>query len=163
MKYNSLGQYFYKLYTIIFILMLVPIGLFIFLYQGVRLGFLKSIEPDLNPQFILIGVISLAVFSWTISWLLISHRLKEVTKIGSLGEKLSRYASLTIVRNSAFSVGMLLLGAGYFFTQDSWMTIAFAISLLLPLLFWPSPKRVCKDLKLKGDELMMVLYRMDMF
>jgi hypothetical protein len=163
MKYNSLGQYFYKLYTLIFILMLMPMGVFIFLYQRVRLGFQQPIEFDINEEYVLYGVIGVSLLDWLMASILFHYRLRFVLKTKSLGERLSQYATLTIVRNAAVSFGMLMLAIGYYLTEEKWLTVIFLASLILPVLYWPSPKQVCRNLQLKGDEYKMVLYRMDYF
>lgn len=163
MKYNSLGQYFYKLYTIIFILLLVPLGVFIFLYQRVQLGIQKPIEFDVNEEFVFYSVMGLAVLDWLFVTGFFYHRLRTIRKTSSLGERLSQYANLTIVRNAVISTGMLLLAAGYYLTENKWLTVVFLAALLLPVVQWPVPKRVCLHLKLRGDEYKMVLYRMDYF
>ncbi len=163
MKYNSLGQYFYKLYTIIFILLLVPLGVFIFLYQRVQLGIQKPIEFDVNEEFVFYSIIGLAVLDWLFVTVFFYHRLRSIRKTSSLGERLSQYANLTIVRNAVISTGMLLLAAGYYLTENKWLTVVFLAALLLPVAQWPVSKRVCLHLKLRGDEYKMVLYRMDYF
>lgn len=163
MKFHSLGQYFYKLYAMIFVLLLIPLTLFIFLYQGLLHGFLVTIETDFSNDFILYTAIGIACIDWAVALLLFTQSIKPVRKLQSLGEKLSRYAPLTLIRNILFCTGMVVLAPGYYLTESNWITIVFFGSLILPAYFWPFPKRVCKELKLKGDEEMMVLYKMDSF
>lgn len=163
MKFNSLGQFFYKLYTFIFVLMLWPIAVFIFLYKGLQFELLKTIALELAVELITYTIVALAVILWLLTILVFRFKLKAIRKISSLGERLSRYASLCIKYNAWISLGMLLLAGGYYLTENKWITIIFIASLMMPLLQWPFPRRVCKDLKLKGDEHMMVLYRMDSF
>jgi len=163
MKFQTLGQYFYKLYALMFILFLVPLAVFIFLYQSFRLAWLPTFDLLQMVELISYLAFSIAAFDWVIILFVFHYRLKSIRKIHSLGERLSRYASLTLVSNTIISVGMLVLSGGYYLTENKWMTIVFIASLILPVIRWPFPSRVCKDLALKGDEQMMVLYRMDSF
>jgi hypothetical protein len=143
--------------------MLVPLVAFALLYHGLRIGIVERIELALDDQFILSFAIALAAVAWLIGSYSFTSSLNEIKKINSLGEKLSRYASITIKWNAVVSCGMLLLVCGYLLTENRWITIMFIASLVLPAIRWPFPKRVCNDLALKGDERMIVLYRMDSF
>lgn len=163
MNFHSLGQYFYKLYSILFVLLLVPLVVFIVLYQVLRTEMLPVVDLSLYQQHVTYVVGGVTITVWMVAYLIFRTQLKATRKIFSLGERLSRYASLTIVRSVLFSIGLLLLAIGYFFSENQWFTIGFMISLLIPVLNWPIPSRVCKQLKLKGDERMMVLFKMDDF
>ena len=143
--------------------MLVPLVAFVLLYHGLRTGVVEPIELAIDDQFILGFTIALAVVDWMIGSYTFTRALQSTKKINSLGEKLGRYASHAIGWNLIVSCGMLLLVCGYLLTENKWITIVFIISLVLPVVRWPFPKRVCDDLALKGDERMIVLYRMDLF
>ncbi|MBX2947325.1 MAG: hypothetical protein KF725_15965 [Cyclobacteriaceae bacterium] len=161
MNYHSLGQYFYKLYAILFIVMLVPILFFILLYQALRVKMVTT-PGHLFPADYTSLVAGIAVcVVWGVAFMVFYNRLKAIRKVVSLGERLSRYANLTIVRSVLFSLGLLMLTVGYFFSENPWLTIAFMTSLFIPAFFWPVPARVCRHLKLKADERMMVYYKMD--
>jgi len=161
MNYQSLGQFFYKLYALVFVMMLLPLGVFIYLYQGLRLEYLKSIEWEYTVGFTSFIVAGIAGLNWLTAFVHFQYRIINIRKIPSLGERLSQYASLTLVRMGSFVVGMLFLAVGYYLTENNWLTILFIVSLLLPIIRWPNPKRVCKDLALRGDEYKIVFYRMD--
>ncbi|MBX2967077.1 MAG: hypothetical protein KF845_13105 [Cyclobacteriaceae bacterium] len=160
MNYLSVAQYFYKLYARLFVLVLIPAGVFIFLYQALQAVWLPLPELDIEPEIVVYAAGFIAGAVWLTAFLIMHIRLKRIRKIVSLGERLSRYAKLTTVRSVLFSAGMLVLALGYYLTQQQWLTVAFMISLLLPAIFWPAPARVCYDLRLKGDERMMILYKM---
>ena len=161
MNFHSLGQYFYKLYALLFALKLLPLSVFILLYQALQMGVLPQVDISLQVPYVLYVIGGVVITLWLLSYLLFFKRLRSIRTIFSLGEKLSRYATLTIVRSVMFSTGLLVLVIGYYFTESQWLTIAFIASLVIPVLFWPIPARVCNHLKLKGDERMMVLYKMD--
>lgn len=161
MNYHSLSQYFYKLYARMFMMVLLPIGVFIFLYQARETQWLPEAKPDIEPELIVYAAVIIAFMDWLMALLIMYVGLKRVRKEVSLGERLSRYANLTTVRSALFSSGMLILAIGYHLSQHQWLTIGFMVSLILPAIFWPVPGRVCYDLRLKGDERMMILYKMD--
>lgn len=161
MNYQSLGQYFYKLYALTFVIMLVPLGVFIFLYQGLRLEYLKSVEWEYPVELTSYAVMGIAILNWLTAFSLFHYRLIGLRKVPSLGERLSQYASLTLVRMGSFVAGMLFLASGYYLTENKWLTVIFLVSLLLPIIRWPNPGRVCRDLALRGDEYKIVFYRMD--
>lgn len=161
MNYHSLNQYFYKLYARLFMLALVPIGVFIFLYKASETNWLTNTKLDIEPEMIVYAAAAIAFMDWLMALLIMYVGLKRVRKEVSLGERLSRYANLTTVRSALFSSGMLILAIGYHLSQHQWLTIGFMVSLILPAIFWPVPGRVCYDLRLKGDERMMILYKMD--
>ncbi len=161
MNYQSLGQYFYKLYALTFVIMLVPLGVFIFLYQGLRLEYLHAIQWEYSVGITSYVVVGIAGLNWITAFFLFKFRLMGIRKIPGLGERLSQYASLTLVRMGSFVAGMLFLACGYYVTENKWLTIIFLVSLLLPIVRWPNPKRVCQDLALRGDEFKIVFYRMD--
>jgi hypothetical protein len=55
------------------------------------------------------------------------------------------------------------MAAGLFLTGSEWFAIYF-LGLVVWLVFqWPSPRRVSKDLKLRGDEKQMVLTKGEAF
>lgn len=143
--------------------MLVPLIAFIGLYQGFRFGVLSPYKPELNEGWVLLGISTFAVFIWLISSILLIKSIRSIRKEGSLGERLSHYATQIIRWNILISFGMIVLAGGYFISENKWITLAFIASLMLPVFRWPFPKRVCNDLDLKGDERMIVLYRMDSF
>lgn len=161
MNYQSLGQYFYKLYALTFVIMLVPLGVFIYLYQGLRLKYLNPIEWEYSVWFTSCVVLGIAGLNWLTAFFLFHYRLLRIRKIPGLGDRLGEYASLTFVRMGLFVGGMLFLAVGYYLTENKWLTVIFLVSLLLPIIRWPNPKRVCMDLALKGDEYKIVFYRMD--
>ena len=61
------------------------------------------------------------------------------------------------------SPGSVLMAIGLALTSHAYFTIYFSISLLWLFFIWPTPSRVSKDLKLKGDEKKMVLTKGEAF
>ena len=75
--------------------------------------------------------------------------------------KLEKYFYITIVRYIVFAMACLILASAFYLTRDDLLTDLFAVNLLVMGLLWPTARRVCNDLKLKGDEREMVYYKRD--
>jgi hypothetical protein len=161
MKFYSLRQYFYTLYTWLFALILVPLFAFVICYRVFRFDSFQTIEFGLSGLSSASGFVLIAFAAWVVSYWIFWRNIEAFRKLQSLGERLSRYARLTIVRYLWIVTGMMTLVVGYYITFNGWLTVVFLLSMGMPLLIWPLPSRVCRDLKLKGDERMVVLYRMD--
>lgn len=143
--------------------MLVPLIVFIGLYQGFRFGVLSPVKSEMDDALLIPLILGIAILNWLLASFLLYKSVHSIRKKGSLGERLSHYGSQVIRWNLLISLGMVLLACGYYFSENKWLTVVFIASLVLPVLRWPFPKRVCNDLDLKGDERMFVLYRMDSF
>jgi hypothetical protein len=55
------------------------------------------------------------------------------------------------------------MAAGLYFTSHEFFGIYFGVIILWSVFIWPSPRRVCKDLKLKRDEEKMVMTKGEAF
>ena len=162
MKFYSLRQYFYKLYTWMFGLMLVPLLVFIISYQVPRLTMVQSIEVTGYPLSGEYGFVFIGLSAWLFAYWIYASRIVALKNLPGLADRLERYATLALVRTTWLVVGMLVLAAGHFVTQARWFTIVFMASLCIPVVLWPVPSRVCRDLQLKGDEEKVVLLKMDL-
>jgi hypothetical protein len=159
MKYQSLREYFYKLYALLFFLVLIPLGAFIYLFMAMRtqdFGGMLSTDEFLSETLIYVfGTVALV--DWSASFLIFNRGLKSARTIASLGGKLDRYYSLTIVRFALINSGLLVLAAGFFLIENHVLTSLFMVSLILLGVLWPFPSKVCSDLALRGEERNMVL------
>lgn len=163
MKYNSLREYFYKLHSLLYALILLPLLAFIVLYWQMEAGNLAGPfkqNDALHP--ILLSVLGfIAASDWAVSFFLFSRRLKFLRTLNSLGSKLDGYFVLTFIRSALIVSGSLVLAGGFYLTENQVFTMLFVANFVLQLLFWPLPSRVCNDLHLKGDERTLVLYKKD--
>ncbi|MBX2963927.1 MAG: hypothetical protein KF687_15555 [Cyclobacteriaceae bacterium] len=156
MNFHSLQQYFYKLYGTLFLLILIPLAVVIIS------PYARSTEPMIwiaqlpDHQIVVYVVCGVVINLWVLALAIFFNRLRNLRTVISLGERLSAYANLTIVRSILFSVGLLLLALGYMLVESRWLMIIFFTSLVVPIVLWPFPSRVCSHLKLKGDERMVV-------
>ena len=100
MKYNSIREYFYKLHNLLYAFILLPLLVFVVLYWQIQGGNLSGpFYLDTMVTQILIALMGAVIFTdWVISLLLFNRGLKSIRKIQSLGERLDRYFSLTVLR-----------------------------------------------------------------
>lgn len=162
MKYNSVPEYFYKLHGRLYALVLVPLLTFVVLYWLMKTGDIGTFSQDIAfNHILLLFFIAVVLMEWVISFFLFRSNLKSILTLGSLGERLDRYYTFTLVRFSFMVSGLLLLAVGFYLTRDQYFTILFVASIIGMAFFWPTSAKVCDDLALKGDERKLILYRLD--
>jgi hypothetical protein len=164
MIFNSLREFFYKLYNLFLMMMLLPMILFIVIYYFLLTGIVSPLITDESAVMILIIVFpSLVVIGLTIVHWLTAKRFSVLAKQVGLGRKLEEYDLIAVVRIRACVYSSLIMAAGLFFTNHEFFGIYFGVIILWSIFIWPFPRRVCYDLKLKRDEAKMVLTKGDAF
>jgi lysylphosphatidylglycerol synthetase-like protein (DUF2156 family) len=156
MKFISIGQYFYKLYSAVLCIVLLPVLMFIIAYV-----FSAPVTPSQHSLLLLLSLSVVVVSDWLIVLFFFNKKIKSIRHHQGLRLKLEKYFRLTIVRYMVIATGCIVLAAGFFITGDDLFTGLFVISLILIGLVWPAPAKVSNDLGLKGDEREMVYYRKD--
>lgn len=163
MNYNSVPEYFYKLYNRLYMLILLPLLTFAVVYWLLKDGeseVLWPISPD-SDQLWLIPVVLIILMEWFASIFFFRTNLKKILTIDSLGERLDKYYMFTMVRFGIVVGGLFVLVAVFYITQSHYIIVVFIAVILSLVFFWPTSIKVCADLKLKGDERTLVLYKMD--
>lgn len=161
MKYNSVPEYFYKLYGRLYALILLPLVCFGLLYWEMKTGNIEAFSQDIQlNQLLLLAIIVVLLTEWIVSFFLFRSKLKSILTLGSLGARLDHYYRFTLVRFSLLVSGLILLAAGFFITRDQYFTILFVGSMVGLGVLWPTSAKVCDDLNLKGDERKLVLYKL---
>lgn len=162
-NFSSLREYFYKLHNRLYAIVLIPLLVFVVLYWQMQTGSIQGVlkgNEDLT-QIILIVLSFLVLSDWIISVFMFRRGLKATRTLDSLGKKLDRYYSFTLLRFALVVSGSLGLAIGFYLTESQFFTLFFVLSLAMLLLLWPTPSKVCNDLQLKGDERTLVFYKMD--
>jgi hypothetical protein len=154
MKYQSVGEYFYKMYSVLFLYLLIPMLALGGVYWANR--YFLSIDPA-SRDLILGALITVVVLDWLMAWVWFNQAVKGLLTLVSLGERLQRYFKLMLIRFSIFAVGLFMLVAAYAISGNRLAALAFGLHLVLALLIWPFPSRVVQHLKLKGNERELVL------
>ncbi|MFM9837971.1 MAG: hypothetical protein ACKVOQ_06880 [Cyclobacteriaceae bacterium] len=164
MNYSSLTEYFYKVYNLCLFMLLLPVAAFLFVYYLVLTGKISaSIESEMVLQIILISFPILVILDLTIVHLVVRKRLASLAKEVSLGIKLEKYFAAVTPRISAVVATALFMAAGLYITTHELFTIYFLLLIVWLAFQWPTPRRVSKDLKLKGDEETMVMTKGEAF
>jgi hypothetical protein len=163
MRYNSLQEYFFKLYNPLYAFILIPLLVLVVLYWQLLEGNIHGpfYGDQAVNQVLMVSLGIIVLSDWVISFYLFAQGLKSTRKIVSLGTRLDRYYSLTLVRFALLFSGSVVLAIGYALTENQLFTLGSVSNLVLPLLLWPLPSKVCRDLMLKGDERTLVLYKKD--
>jgi hypothetical protein len=163
MKYNSIREYFYKLHNVLYALVLIPLLVFIYVYLEFQYREFESLykDDDFLIRIVVFGLSIVQFVIWIFTFYTFNKKLKQLRLVESLGERLDQYYKLTTVRFTLVTVGSLMLAAGFYLTEDQVITVLFVTSLGILSLLWPLPSKVCRDLKLRGDERTMVLFRKD--
>ena len=164
MQFNSLTEYFYKVYNLCLLMLLIPVASFLFVYYLVLTGKITpTIQSELVLKIILICFPILVALDLTIVHLVVKRRLALLVKEVSLGIKLEKYFATITPRISAVVATALFMAAGLYITTNELFTIYFLLLVIWLAFQWPTPRRISKDLKLRGDEETMVLTKGEAF
>lgn len=164
MKFNSVKEYFYKLNNIGYQAMMVPLICFIYFYtQSFFYDHTPLISEETSQQYLLAGLVLTGLVILTIVQLITYKKSKGISSYVGLGLKLERLGSVLKTQLIWLAVIALLMPLGLVATGHAAFTVAFGIALAIYFLHWPSPARVVRLLKLKGDEREMVLSRGEAF
>ncbi len=162
MKFQSIKEYFYKLNTIGFILLLMPLVAFIFLYY---LPVDRELwVPERQQSLALLGIflalylVGLTVVNW---WF--REKMRSMTKVIELARKMDKFSAASIKRMLTYCGFSLLMAVGFFLTSDSLFTGLFLFIALVMLIHWPSRTSFCRGLGLQGGERDMVLHNLDLY
>jgi hypothetical protein len=153
-----MNQYFNRINIVVILSLLVPIVGLITAYTSLVFA------APLIPGSVSTTILTTVVFAtWLIVFVMFSKRIKSLRNVQGLGSKLGKYFRLTTVRYFLYSILSVALVVIFLVTGDDVVTFFFTANMMLAVLQWPVPSKVCRDLKLKGDEYQMVFYRKDNF
>ena len=159
MRFTTISEYFYKIYSALLIIVLPPIIAFIVLYlQPSRQAVDFLDEPEKSITFT-----TALLLIWIASFIFFTKKIKSARNGQGLRAKLEKYFSLTIVRYISFTLTGLILAAGFYFMRNDIFSLLLVAQLIIMGSIWPFPGKVCKDLRLRGDEYDMVFFRKDVF
>ena len=164
MNFSSIREYFYKLTNRCYLLVLLPLAVFIYIYyQLLSKKIVASVLDESLLTIILVSLITLGLVNLTTVHFVANRRLKKYANEVGLGRKLDRFLEIVMFRMGACSASSLVMAVGLLLTGSEWFAIFFVLILLWVMLQWPTAKRACRDLRLKGDEYEMVLFKKDKF
>lgn len=144
--------------------MFVPLAVFLTIYYLFLTGRITAIVVEQSIQeVILVAFPIAAILILTIVNLLVNKKFTLLASEPSLGIRLEKYFAIAFLRIVGLVQASLLMAIGLFITGSEYFTIFFAALLAWLFIAWPSPNRVSKDLKLKGDEHEMVVSKGEAF
>jgi hypothetical protein len=155
MEFFTISQYFTKLHIRLLMIILVLIIAFVSAY------FLTAFDPEPQPWLSYTQMTAIISGVWLIVFVYYLKKIKSIAKDQGLGLKLTKFFYLTIVRYIIIAFGCLFLLYSFYRTKDDVVTGMFVINLALMGALWPTSAKVCRDLKLRGDEREMVFYKKD--
>ena len=160
MKFNSIKEYFYKLNNLCYVITLVPLGIFILLYLKMQKGEIHVVVQN-GEQVLIVQVAAfvLSAIALTIVHLVAKKKIKTYSKGLGLGDKMDKYYYLSLGRIMTGALASVVVAIGLLLTGSEIFSVFFLGILLWMAYQWPTPKRMCAELLLKGDEREMVLYK----
>lgn len=125
------------------------------------------ISPYIQEQdlidFLRYTYLVLTLITLTIVHLEISKRLKSHVEVLGLGNKLDLYYIVVRLKMKTFLGISFFLASGLLFTDHEWFSIYFGAILGWFVVQWPTTRKVCNQLKLRGDERQMVMTKGEAF
>lgn len=161
MKFLSIKEFFYKLNTLGFILLLAPMLAFIFLYY--KPGYSEPLITD--PVIVVSVLAALLIFfvaDLTIVRWIWRSRMKRLKALMELSRKMDGYYDLVMLKLGSYSTCSLMLAAGFYLTGNPGFTVIFLLVAVVILIEWPSPSAFCRHFELEGNERDMVMKNLDL-
>jgi hypothetical protein len=164
MKFSSVKEYFYKLSNTGYQLMMVPFILFIVCNSKsiFDLTALILVKQEIS-KILFFASCALSLMVLTIVKIVTRRKANAIATEVGLGIKLEKLGTLLNNNMLVMSSLVLLMPLMLLVTGDNYFSIAFGVLSLWYFLHWPTPGRVCRLLKLKGDEREMVITRGEAF
>jgi len=160
----TLKEFFYNLYNRSLLSMLLSVVALLLIYYFIFIGIIPHLVEDvfiINTLLIITPLI--VIVALTIVHLRIAKHCKKISQEPNLGNKLDLYFSQATQKTNSIIFASLILSTGFALTSNETFSIYFAVLILWNLLQWPFPKKVCNNLKLKGDERKMVMTKGEAF
>ena len=105
-----------------------------------------------NAEIISYAFVAFAFMDASMAFMLVKWMLKNVIPLAGLGERMDRYAQVSLVRFAVLVSGALLLMLALYLSGDYRLALAYVVYLLFFLNAWPTRSRLCAELKLKANE-----------
>lgn len=161
MNFFSVKEYFYKVNTIGFILLLLPVIVFLYIHVSALQSF-PAVADAGQKNLLLIFVTIFVAVTLTVVNLVWRARIAAMRSLGELSRKMEGYFVLFVIRNGAYAAALLLISGGYYVTHSIYFTGVFIVIVLLLMAQWPGPARFCLAFELKGAERDLILHNQDL-
>lgn len=158
MKFSSIKEYFYKLQSMCYACMLLPLAVMILLYaipRALSSGFFMN-DKELIQWLLIAFPVFVLIELTTVHWV-IHILLKRMITMPGMGDRLDKYVSVVVIRTATGVMMSLLMLLGLYSTGDVFFT-GYAVAMLgIVFLQRPTPAGVVSDLKLRGSEKELIL------
>jgi len=161
MNFLSVKEFFYKVNTIGFILLLLPVIVFLYIHVDALKSF-PTIDDAYRNTVLLALCYAFVLAILTVVNLAWRSRIKHMSSYNELSRKMEGYFVLFVLRNGAYAASLLLVSAGYYLTHNIYFSAGFLAVLLLKIAQWPTPVRFCNAFGLKGAERDLILHNRDL-
>jgi hypothetical protein len=162
MKFLSVKEYFYKLNTIGFIVLLLPMAVFAFLYYRSLSTWPPMAGAD-DRLANLIAALIATIADLTIVHLWWSYRMKRLRSLIEISKKMDGYYSLMVTKMAVYSFTCLIMATGFFLTGSEWFSGLFMVIAVGLILQWPSRSSFCSQFQLRADEKAMIMENVDFY
>ncbi len=108
--------------------------------------------PNEDGLWVASGICLFSFVEALVSVFLTRVMLRKARVTESLGERLDKYAHISLIRFSMLSSGSLMLMIAFYLSDQVWIPVAYGIYLLFSVAAWPTRSRVCVELKLNLRE-----------
>ena len=156
MKYNSIGEYFYKLSNRCLGLILLPMLVVLAVYLVSTYIFNTpnwiAITHLSGGQLIILEV-GIPAILMIIQLVLTVKSLKQLRREPSLGKRMSYYVPIVMTRFWVLSIMLLAIGGLTFFSSNLNLLYPLPVIGFLGLIQWPSVTNMARDLKLRPEEI----------
>lgn len=157
MKFLSIKEFFYKLNTIGFILLLLPLLAFIFLYYVPATTPEPAITGEDRINSLASGLVITFILDLTIVHWVRIIRVRRLNKLIEISKKMDGYAGIFLFRALNYSLFSLLAALGYYLTEEFVFAGIFFFIMILTLAQWPSRTAFCRVIDVNANEKKMIM------
>lgn len=151
MEYNSVTDYFARLHLRSLILFFVSLLMFLLLFYLLLSQNLTPVMAE-GGELIAYAFVAFALMDASMSFVLMKAMLRNVKSLPSLGDRMDRYAQISLVRFALLLSGSILLIVALYLSGDQRIVVVYGIYLFFFLFAWPTRSRLCTELELKENE-----------
>lgn len=158
MKFSSLREYFQKLHNILYVIVLAPVLSFGYVYLEAGYGARPMPAPDPGDflSYALLFLLTALVVAAAVTF---SKKLNAIRSIAGMAGRLEAYGRATIIRFVLAAAAGFLGVAGLLITANPLHAGLFVFLMILLSVWWPSPRKLCRDLRLGKEERELVMRR----
>ena len=136
----------------VLLLIIAPLPFFSFAYLYTT-NAIREIEVPEFPQFLNLFALSLAIALLAFQQINFQRRISAIRESGAdLEERFNGYSKAITTRYWILCLVGFISAAGLWLYENAGFTVAYAITLVLISVAKPSPDRIIRLLRLKGEE-----------